>query len=231
MQAGARATEMIDNLQNFAAQEKIAYQTSDREAFVQYAGSETFDYLVIFQPSAAGLVIQESRNPRYGSSLTPAANQDMGLPELILIFLPKMQEDYEMKCEGSTEWQGQPAAVVYFQQRQDKPSRTFSLLVNKAVYPVGLKGRAWIASDSGVVMHMETGLIKEVPPARLKRWYLSIDYAPVQFQTRPVKIWLPEIVDGYGDFADRRSIVYHTFSDFVLFSVDVDQKIGKPKSP
>lgn len=230
-QAGGRAVEMITNLQNFTAQEKIQYQTSDLQNFVKDFGSETFEYVVVFGPLQKGLVVQENRNPTRGSKLSPVATQDAGLPEMLLIFLPKMQQDYEMSCEGTVEWNGQPAWVVRFQQRPDKPSRTFSFRVDKSVYPAGLEGRAWIASDSGEIVHMETGLMKEVPAVKVRHWYLSIDYAPVQFQSQSVKIWLPQTVDGYCDYGDHRTIVYHTFTDFLLFSVQTDQKIEKPKQP
>jgi hypothetical protein len=230
-QAGARESEQVTNLQNFTAQEKIEYRTSDVENVVQDLGSEMFDYIVVFQQSPGGPVFEEKRNPRRGSSLSPAATQDTGLPEIVLIFLPNMQEDYDMTCEGAAQWSGHLTWVVRFQQRKDKPSRSYSFRVGNSVYPVGLRGRAWIAADSGVVVHMETGLMAEVPAVRVRKAYLSIDYAPVQFQAQLVKIWLPKLVDGFWNFGDHRTIIYHTFSDFFLFSVQTEQKIDKPKQP
>jgi hypothetical protein len=230
-QAGASESEQVINLQNFTAQEKIEYRTTDVQNFVKDLGSEMFDYIVVFQQSPGGLVFEEKRNPRHGSSLSPAAMQDTGLPEIVLIFLPNMQDDYEMACEGAAQWYGQLTWVVRFQQRKDRPSRSYSFRIGSAVYPVGLKGRAWIAADSGEVVHMETGLMADVPAVRVRQAYLSIDYAPVQFQAQLVKIWLPKLVDGFWDFGDHRTIVYHTFSDFFLFSVQTEQKIDKPKQP
>ena len=230
-QAAARESEQVANLQNFTAQEKIEYRTSDVQNMVRDSGSESFDYIVVFQQSPGGLVFEEKRNPRHGEGVSPAATQDMGLPEMVLIFLPNMQDDYEMSCEGAVEWHGQLTWVVRFQQRRDKPSRTFSFRVDNLVYPARLKGRAWIASDTGEVIHMEIGLMEGVPAVRVRNSYLSIDYAPVQFQTEPVKIWLPKLVDSFHDFSDHRTIIFHTFTDFLLFSVQTDQKIEKPKQP
>lgn len=228
-QAAERESEQVTNLQNFIAQEKIEYRAFDRKGVILDSGSEMFDYIVVFQKSPGGMVFEEKRNPRHGSSSSAAATQDMGLPEMVLIFLPNMQEDYEMSCEGAAEWGGQLTRVVRFQQRKDKPSRTYSFRVDNVVYPARLKGRAWIASDSGDVVHMETGLMEGIPMVRVHDSYLSIDYAPVQFQAQPVKIWLPKVVDGFWDFGDHRTIVYHTFTNFMLFSVQTDQKIEKPK--
>jgi hypothetical protein len=33
------------------------------------------------------------------------------------------------------------------------------------------------------------------------------------------------------DFEDHRSIVYHTFTNFMLFSIQTDQQIEKPQQP
>lgn len=60
--------------------------------------------------------------------------------------------------------------------------------------------------------------------------YLSIDYAPVGFPTENAKVWPPQSANAYGDFGDHRTIIYHTFTKFLLFSVHTDQIIGKPKA-
>jgi hypothetical protein len=69
------------------------------------------------------------------------------------------------------------------------------------------------------VLHLESGLTDEMPKARVRHWYLSIDYAPVQFHTQNVRMLLPQTVDAYCDFEDHRTIVYRAFSNFKLFSV------------
>ena len=228
-EAAASESEQVTNLQNFTAQEQIRYQTFDRDGMVQNLGSETFDYIVLFEKSAGGLLFQEKRDPTHGSNFTAEASQDMGLPEIVLIFLPNMQGDYDMKCEGEVEWGGQSTWVVHFLQRKDKPRRTYSFRIHDEVHPAALKGRAWIVAGTGQVVHMETGLMEPVRGVRVQQSYLSLDYAPIQFQAEGVRVWLPKLVQGYCDFGDHRTIVAHTFSDFMLFSVHTDQKIEKPK--
>ena len=231
-QAGARASELYTSLQSFSAQEKIEYQDSDHMGYLQDARTGNFDYVVIFQQTPAGTTVQESRQPKRGSRLLTAFTQDIGLPEMALMFLPEIQDDYEMSCEGSAEWNGQRTQVVHFVHRKDKPSHTLSFRDSKGkVYPARLKGRAWIAADSGEVMHMETSLMEEIPGTKVRHWYLSISYAPVQFHAQNVRMLLPQTVDAYCDFEDHRTIVYHTFTDFMLFSVQTDQAIEKPKNP
>jgi hypothetical protein len=112
-QAGARANELVAGLQNFTAQEKIEYQAFDRLGYAKEGGTGTFDYVVDFQQALGGLVVQESRNPTRGSRLTAAMAQDVGLPEMALMFLPEMQGDYAMTCEGTIERNDDHRAIVY----------------------------------------------------------------------------------------------------------------------
>ncbi|HXQ98001.1 MAG TPA: hypothetical protein VN774_06130 [Candidatus Limnocylindrales bacterium] len=231
-QAGARANELYTSLESFSAQESIAYQSFDHMGYLQDARTGTFDYVVLFHLTLEGTTVEESRHPNHGSPLLAAFTQEVGLPELALMLLPEMRGEYEMSCEGLVEWNGQRTQVVHFVHRKDKPSHTLSFRnTNGAVYPAKLKGRAWIAADSGEVVHMELRLMEEIPQVKVRRWYLSINYAPVQFRTQNVRMLLPQTADAYCDFEDHRTIVYHTFSDFLLFSVQTDQKTAQPKMP
>lgn len=222
-QAGGRALELLANLQNFTAQEDIEYRSLGN-AYEQDSDAGSFDYTASFDRTKKGYVVQEALRPEQGSHDFPAATQDVGLPNMALIFLPHLQSNYEMKCEGPTAWKGQAAWVVRFKQHVDQPNHNVSF----AGYPVLLKGRAWIAQDSGDLMHLELGLMREIPEVNVKGWFLSIDYAPVSFRTGNSRIWLPQSVDAYGDFAVRRTITSHKFSNFMLFSVQTDEKIGSP---
>jgi len=230
-QAGARANELVSNLQNFTAEEKIEYQALNDTGSLRDGGAGTFEYVVVFEQGLEGLSVKESRTPARGSRLFPASTRDVGLPSMALVFLAQMQGDYEMSCEGTTEWNAQPAWVVHFQQRNDKPIHTVAFHDLGGVYPAKLKGRAWIASDSGEVMHLETSLVERIAPMHVRNWYLSIDYAAVRFRTQNVSIWLPRNVDAYCQFDDYRTITYHTFGNFMLFSVHTDQEVEKPQNP
>ena len=70
----------------------------------------------------------------------------------------------------------------------------------------------------------------EMPQVAVHEWYIVIDYAPVQFQSQNVRMLLPQSVDAYCDFGDHRAISYHTFTNFLLFSVQTGQTIANPKN-
>ena len=230
-QAGTRATELVTNLENFTAHERIEYRLMGKMGDQLDSDVGTFDYTAAFEKHKEGVAVQESRTPEHGSLAFPASSQDVGLPEMALVFLPRFQDDYEMKCEGSDEWNSRPVWVVYFRQRKDRPTHTASFNDRGNVYPARFKGRAWIEKESGEVVHLEMSLMGEIAAISVMQWALSIDYGPVHFRARNVQIWLPQSANAYGDFGNRRTIIYHTFSDFQLFSVQTDEVIDKPKTP
>jgi hypothetical protein len=237
--ASQRVTEMQDDLPNFTADETIQSesigQLSDSPGssgdLPDYR-SGTFQYLAILKTAPWGPFIQEVRTPTQGTQPFAASAQDRGLAELALIFLPKLQADYDMKCEGSTTWNGQPAWVVHFQQRPDATPHSFSYSDPAGnVHPARLKGRAWISTANGGVVHLETALMKPIPALGLRNSWFSIDYAPVQFRSYDVRFWLPQTADAYTDFGLRRTIIYHSFANFMVFSVRTKQQVKATANP
>ncbi|MFZ0640421.1 MAG: hypothetical protein WA020_03180 [Candidatus Acidiferrales bacterium] len=228
-QAGARAQELADNVPNFTADERIQYRALDLMGSVVDAASGTFEYLALFVPEGGGWTVQETRTPLAGTHTFPASAQDIGLPELAFIFLPRYQGDYEMACEGAAPWNGQAAWVIHFQQRPDKPAEMIRVAGTK--YSLKLKGRAWLAADSGEVLHLESGILEPIPSRGMRNWWISIDYGPVQFPRQNARMWLPQTVDAYAEFDTVRTIIYHTFADFMMFSVHTRQEVQKPTEP
>jgi hypothetical protein len=256
--AGERAEELVAHLQNFIAHEQIRYEQMASLSMAGPTGitglgpipgqpldmffTGKFDYVVDFGKKSEPIHVREHRTALRG---TDAGNLDAivgkGLPVLALIFHPSMQDDYEMSCEGSAAWNNRPAWVVHFRQRKGKRPRTVAMEtpsesrpLDRSVTemrPLSLKGRAWIAADSGQVMHLETNLVERIPMIELEESAFSVDYAAVKFKTQNVEVWLPTFAVGYTDYAGRRMIVEHTFSDFQLFSVQTRDVIQKPKEP
>jgi hypothetical protein len=230
--AGGRAAGMVNNLQNFDAQEHLRFEQFDDLGMSRVFIAENFEYLVDFGEQSGPLKLLETRKPLKGSDDSHlAAIVDKGLPAMALIFYPDLQGDYEMHCEGLGQWNNQPAWVVHFRQVDGMRPRTVSMGNAVQAFPVSLKGRAWISPDSGQVMHLETNLVKGIPLLDLRANAISIDYAPVEFKSQKAEIWLPKFAIAYTDYGKRRTIIEHTFSDFQLFSVQTEQDIQKVKPP
>jgi hypothetical protein len=227
--AGVHATELNTNLENFSAEERIQYQMLDQYGFTERSDESVFDYVFGFEQQGGVRNSREYRTPAKGGHNFPASGQDVGQVALALIFLPRIQPDYDMSCEGLDKSNGQLAWVIHFQQRKDKPRRTLAFNIGGATYPAMLKGRAWISMENSQILRLQTSLMKDIPAMNLESGAISVEYAPVQIQSRSVELWLPGRIEAYWQILSHRIILYHTFTNFKLFTVDTQQNIEKPK--
>ncbi|MGA8036066.1 MAG: VWA domain-containing protein [Candidatus Acidiferrales bacterium] len=228
--AGNRASELSANLERFDAIETTAFESYDRYGVSRLYIAASFDYTVEFDRQPGVFRIQESRTPTRESKAGLSAVQDSGVPAVALIFHPFYRVDFEMHCDGASDWNGQPAWVVRFHQIPGHPSRILQFSTREATYVAKLKGRAWIAQDSGQIVHLETNLEEGIPMMNLVSNSISIDYAPVRFQSQRVELWLPQHATTFTEYTDRRTIMNHVYSDFKLFSVQSNSAILAPKS-
>jgi len=224
--ATERVKELVTNLQQFTATERIEHQEVDKAGNFHSPKTRSFAYLVTIEEIRPRVLnVEETRNASTSPKLFPAGWATWGLSVLALVFHPYFIEEYSMTCEGLGQWQGQPAWQVRFQQRPDKPIRIRGYRVGGRWYPVKLKGRAWIAADSFQLLHLESDLLEPVPEIHLLSEHLAIEYRPVRFQKQKLELWLPQSADLYVDLVSLRYYRRHSFSDFQLFSVDVTQQI------
>jgi hypothetical protein len=98
-----------------------------------------------------------------------------------------------------------------------------------AIYSIFLKGTAWIDRQNYQIVHPEIDLLKPVPAVRLMAEHQVLDYGPVQFDQKKLKLWLPLEAEIYLDVNGKRFHHRHTYSDCRAFSVDVGLKPGNPK--
>jgi hypothetical protein len=230
--AGQRVKELVTNLEQFTATERIDYAEADKEGNRRPPLARSFHYVVFISEMRPGMLnVEEARDGGASLDAFPTKLVTTGLAAFALMFHPYYVGDFEMACEGLGEWRCQPAWQVRFQQRPDKPARMHVFCVGGDLYPVKLKGRAWIAAGAYQVVRLELDLMEPIPKIRLQAEHLEIEYRPVQFATRNLELWRPESADLYMDFRGHRYHHRHSFSDFLLFSVDVTQQIHAPAQP
>ena len=97
------------------------------------------------------------------------------------------------------------------------------------IYPVNLKGRAWITPDKFQIVRIESELVKPMPNIQLLTEHQIVEYGPVKFQKKNVELWLPKSAELYFDFRKHRYFRRHSFDHFMLFSAETDEHYGGPK--
>jgi tetratricopeptide (TPR) repeat protein len=230
--AQKNAVAFINELQQFSAVEE--YQTVEikRDEQLERPQSRQFNYLVFINKTSPDVFdVQESREAGPGGRGIPGALADMGAPALALVFHPIFHDDFNWTCEGLGEWKDQPAWVVHFEQRKDRPTSRLAgfSIASQRLYLIPLKGRAWLTQDGSQLLHLETDLTHPMTSLGLDREHFAINYGPVFFRTHKVQLWLPKDVDVYYQYRAHYIHNYHHYTDFKLFWVGTSQKISAPK--
>lgn len=229
--AEKNAVQLVTDLQEFSATEENQSVEIKRDEQMEKPVTRMFNYVVLIESIGPDLFdVEASRDPLPAASDQSGPLHDVSAPARVLAFYPSLRDDFTWTCEGLGIWKDQPAWIVHFEQRNDRPtSRLAGLSTPSQLYLLPLKGRAWISENGGQVMHLETDLVHPMPQLLLMRQHFSIDYAPVSFQKHNVKLWLPESVDIYYRYHNKYFHDYHHYTDFRLFWVGTSEKAGKPK--
>ena len=231
--AGKRVQEFILNVDRFTATESFFHESVNAWGFPAPPEKRKFDYVVSIQEVRPGiLAVYEYRDGGLSYERFPGGTATLGLPSLVLIFHPYSAVNYDMTCEGLAHWNRELAWQVHFRQRRDKPSkdRAYRFGESGPSHPVALKGRAWIAADTFQIVRLETDLVAPLPEIRLVADHTAIEYSAVHFRKRNVNMWLPHTAEVFYDLKGRRTHRRHSFSNYMLFSVDDRQQISVPKT-
>ncbi|MGB2624036.1 MAG: carboxypeptidase regulatory-like domain-containing protein [Candidatus Acidiferrum sp.] len=232
LSTGSRVQELVQNVDRFTATEEIEHSNVSPMGLQTSHETRKFNYLVeIHKIGTSDLDVQEYRSGSVATQDFPGKIATVGLPALALVFHPYLQARYEFRCEGRGSWHGHAAWVVHFDQRADRASDMLTYHVGNRFVAVGLKGRAWIDVGNSQILAMESDLMHPAPEIRLSRDHQLIEYGPVSFRNKSLQLWLPKSADWYCSISGRRFHRRHSFSQYLLFSVDDKQNIRAPTVP
>jgi tetratricopeptide (TPR) repeat protein len=231
--AQERVLHQMQNFEKFMATEHIEHRQVDRQGNEGDIRTKDFSYLVFVRPFRKdSFFLEESRDGGVGVDSFPTSLVTTGLVGLGVAILEREYEgDFEYKCEGLSSWRGQAAWQMRFEQKRNVESRVRVWRRRGELFPVALKGRIWLAANSYDLLHMESDLRDPIEKLVLTRDHLAIDYGPVSFETGNQKLWLPWKAEMFMELRGKRYHHQHMLSDYMLFSVDTTNKIGKPKLP
>ncbi|MDE3137443.1 MAG: tetratricopeptide repeat protein [Acidobacteriota bacterium] len=231
-QAAKHAEELVSNLEKFSATEDFEEVEIGRNGALRQPLTQKFSYLAFIQHIRPDLIsVDEMRAPNPFERLVGVPLISTGSVALALAFHPDFSGDFDWKCEGMGEWKGEPAWMIHFEQRANRPTSRLQAFASKTSgdYALPLKGRAWVAANGNHLVHLETDLVRALEQVRLEREHFAIDFGLVRFHSQPVALWLPKSVDAYFRYEGHSYHEYSRFSNFQLFWVGTAQEFGKPK--
>jgi tetratricopeptide (TPR) repeat protein len=230
--AGRRMQELVANVNSFTATESLEHIRLSPMGIETSHELTRYKYVAEIRPiGKSDLTVEEYRTGPVAKRYFPDGIETIGLSALAMIFHPNLASRYEFRCDGLGSWSGKPAWVVHFQQRGDQKNGMLTYNVAGRSVAVSLRGRAWVDAKSMQILAMKSDIAHALPEIRLKRDHQLIEYGPVDFRNKKVELWLPKSADWYCSISGRHFHRRHSFSQFLLFSVDDKQKISTPTIP
>lgn len=228
-ESGRRVEEFVSNVARFAAVEDLFHQALDSYGIPIRTDNRKYNYVaMISEPQHGVLDVDEYRANKLGLEGYPDQISSTGFVTLALVFHPDMHDSFDMTCEGLGDWQGQATWLVHFRQREDRPNHMHSYKLGTQVRAVDLKGRAWITADQFQIVRIEADLVKPMPEIQLLSEHQAVEYGPVPFPMKSTTLWLPKTAEIYFDFRKHRYYRRHSFSHYMLYSVDSEEKRKEP---
>jgi tetratricopeptide (TPR) repeat protein len=228
-ESGLRVRELVNDVARFAAVEDLFHQALDAYGSPVRTENRKYNYVAsISEPQPGFFSVDEFRSDKLALAGSPDNIVSNGFAALALVFHPDMRDNFDLVCEGQGDWHGQAAWLVHFRQRDDRPNRMHSYKVGTQDYSVKLKGRAWIATDSYQIIRIEAELVSPVPAIQLLSEHQIVEYGPVPFQRQNTTLWLPKSAEIFVDFRKHRYYRRHSFDQYMLFSVDSNEKRKEP---
>jgi tetratricopeptide (TPR) repeat protein len=231
---GEQLVTLVHDVDRYTATESVVDQNINKWGVASPPERRKFSYLVDISEIRPGLLsVNEYRDSGTNPGDFPGGIATHGLPALVLIFHPFYVGNYEITCEGLARLNSGLAWQVHFRQRPDKPvsNRGYRVGAFGSLYPVALRGRAWISADTNQIVRLETDLVQGVPEIHLVAEHAAIEYGAVNFRQQNLELWLPHTAEIYFDWRGQRVHRRHSFDDYFLFSVDENQRIHAPKLP
>jgi Flp pilus assembly protein TadD len=220
-EAGERVIEFVTNVDRFSATETMNHEGLNEFGLAVHSERRSFNYLVSIQEFRPGVYdVQEFRDGLTTPDIFPEHVATVGTVALVFVFHPNYADDFEFRCEGRTHQGGQDAWQIHFSQKPDHSPRLRSYRLANLYFRVGLKGRAWISTETFQVLRLESDLTGTLPEIRLRADHEDIQYGPVLVKRKELVLWLPSSSEIFLDFNGHRIHRQQLLSDYFFFWVD-----------
>src|SRR5579864_5392089 len=120
--AAKTAVELVSDVQKFSATEDFQSVEIKRSEQLETPEMRKFDYMVLLDDSRPHLPEVSEFRTRISGPDMPTGFLADGAPVLALAFHPDFRDDFNWTCEGLGAWNNQPAWIVHFEQRADRPT-------------------------------------------------------------------------------------------------------------
>jgi hypothetical protein len=227
---GQRVKQFWDDLASVACTETLVQEKLNEKDKPVLASRASYDYLISLRFSGNDLLVDESRL-ELGQPQKKKADASLlatrGFATLLLILHPEFQPSYYFTFLQEETLSGRKVARVGFVPRTGSRSPG-ALELKGREFPIAWEGTAWIDPSAGTVLRVQAHWKDPAEEIGLETLSSNVTYAPVILPGNRT-FWLPEaaLIEVKTRYQHWRNS--HRFSNYRLFSVEVDSKVEGAK--
>ncbi len=224
MRTGRSVELFWQQVASFASTEVVTQEKIGRKGKREFRSDTTYDYLAITKADEEGLTIEELRLPRKGGSNKsnpPSLLSTNGFPTLLLVFHPQYHTSYRYHIAQEASEDGQLLAVN-FEQIPGMKS-TCALVLQDRIYPLALRGTAWIETKTGTIQKITAALISPLNDINIKAFKVEVDYKPQSFPPGSESRWLPSTAVVNIQTALQHWRNTHRYTQYKRFTVELTE--------
>ncbi len=215
-------------LSSVTCTESVTQEKISNRGKVEYRQASQFDYLMLIKVNGEEVAVEESRlvKKTVGKGKDLPLLTTSGFQTLVLVFHPVYRDSFHYQMDGAQVSGNKKLVLVRFEHIPGTRS-TSALSLQSRIYPLDLRGTAWIDPETGIIQRMVAELAAPLDALNFRALYTKVEYLPQHFSSAPDSFWLPSRATVEVKTAQQHWRNVHQYSDYRRFSVSSEGTIVK----
>ena len=226
--AGGAAEKFWESLGSVSCIETMSQSKIGDKGKVLSQQSSVYDYVIVSGGRPGRPTVEESRvlqkEPQKRRPMAFLVTS--GFSVLWLVFHPYYQDGFEFSEDGQETIDGRPAVKVRFSQVAGTKSLS-ALKVRGQLYPLSIKGEAWLDDQTGAVLQIHSSLSEPKEELGLLVLDSSVRYQQVTFASAKKTCWVPVEASVEAKTKRQHWQNVHAFSGHKYFTVTSESSVSE----
>jgi len=221
--AQEQVAHYVSKLADLHCTETVMQQKLNAKGRVEATESSQFDYLIMMNGNSEEFQLNESRIAKPDSKHKPVPASMLttnGMTTVLLVFHPYYNDAFSFETGPEEMLAGKAAIPVHFAHITGRRTLAALALRNRE-FPLELKGTAWLDKQSGQVMQVNAGLMRDMSDVGLRSLDIHVEYTSESLGKEMLTVPSRAVVDVTTPRQHWRNT--HVFENYKSFSTDAEQ--------
>ncbi len=221
--AQEQVSHYVSKLADLHCTETVMQQKLNAKGRVEATERSQFDYLIMMNGNSEEFQLNESRTAMPDSKHKPIPASMLttnGMTTVLLVFHPYYSDAFSFETGRDELLGGRTATPVHFAHIAGRRTPAALALRNRE-FPLELTGTAWLDKQSGQVIQVDAGLMRDMSDVGLRSLNIHVEYTSEALGKEVLTVPSKAVVDVTTPRQHWRNT--HVFDNYKSFSTDAEQ--------